>query len=389
MNHITIIPKFQRRKSIPKQLKDLELLPLNNQFSKLTMSMVGGDELRPIMQGNFFDVQNKKIVSSDSYKLSAINMPQKTLIYLKQKYSEELKKEPRGLIFHTITQLHRDYNNLMKKNNISISLDEFVQTREIKDAKYPNYEQVIPKEFTNIINVDYQKLYWYAKVLLDGKVIDDKNKIITKNEYEYQNKKIEYLKDSYVSFINKSNPLIILTYLSDDGTIQYIGYNADFLCNILKFAMEFNGKYFGKVGIIGNRHPMIIELDNGLDFPKDNIALVMPIKINNDEYTIGQVDFDFNVKMYYDLDTNSINSDGETYPIDESIGYVAFKDSLSNLIIRVEEKISKVGNNSADFITNRIKGLRIALKVAKAENKPRIEKRIKGLEIAKKIQKDD
>ena len=55
-------------------------------------------------------------------------------------------------------------------------------------------------------------------------------------------------------------------------------------------------------------------------------------------------------------------------------------------IIRVEEKVSKIENNSMTFITNRIKGLKIALKVARAENKPKIQKRILGLEIAKKMQ---
>jgi hypothetical protein len=108
--------------------------------------------------------------------------------------------------------------------------------------------------------------------------------------------------------------------------------------------------------------------------------------LNNDEYTIGEKAYDFNVKMYYDLDTNEINSDGVNYPIDQSIGFIPNKESLSTPNIRVEEKVSKIENNSMTFISNRIKGLKIALKVARAENKPKIQKRIKGLEIAQKMQ---
>ena len=386
MNHITIIPKFQRKKSIPKQLKDLQLLPLNEQFSKLTMSIISDDDLRPAMTGNFFDVENKKIVSTDAHKLSAINMPETTYNYIKQKYAKELNKEldeANGLIFHTIKQLQKDYNYLVNRNNISISFDEFVEQRAIEDGRYPKYDAVIPKQFIAEINVDYQKLYWYAKVLLDAKVIDDDNKINASNENEYQNKKIEYLKDSYTSFLPYTKQ-IILTYLSD-GQIQYIGFNAEYICDILKFAMELNGKYFGKLGISSNSGAMVVELEDGLDSRKDSIGLIMPVMlVNNPDYTIGQEEFDTNVAMYYDLDTNTIVSDEVSYPIDESIGFVPVKGVLSAPRMQVEEQEYKADNSALYSLINRIKGLTIALKVAKAENKPLIKKRIKGLEIAKK-----
>ena len=114
MNYINKIPKFQRKKAIPKQLKDLELLPLNEQFSKLTMPILSDDDFRPVMTGNFFDMENKKIVSTDAHSLTLINMPNETYNFIKEKYSKELDKEPRGLIFHTLSQLQKDYNSLMK-----------------------------------------------------------------------------------------------------------------------------------------------------------------------------------------------------------------------------------------------------------------------------------
>jgi len=393
MNHITIIPKFQRKKSIPKQLKDLQLLPLNEQFSKLTMPILSDDDLRPVMMGNFFDVENKKIVSTDAHKLTSINMPETTFNYLKQKYNKQLQESENykkdyseGLIFRTLIQLQKDYNYLVKRNNVGISFDEFVEQRAIEDGRYPNYDAVIPKQFVAEINVDYQKLYWYAKVLSDAKVIDDKNKINSSNDYVYQNKKIEYLKDSYVSFISPITHQIILTYLLDDGRIEYIGFNADFLCEILKFAMELNGKYYGKLGISSSSGAMVVELENGLDSRKDSVGLIMPVMLNRgiEPDTIGQKEFGNDVKMYYDLDTNSIISDKVNYPIDESIGFVPIKGVLNTPRIQVEEQEYKADKSALYSIINRIKGLRIALKVAKAENKTSIEKRIKGLEIAKK-----
>jgi hypothetical protein len=396
MNNIFKIPAFQRRKAIPKQLKDLELLPLNEQFSKLTMPIVSDDDMRPVMTGNFFDMESKKIVSTDAHKLTAINMPKDTFNFIAQKYNKELDKEPKGLIFHTLSQLQKDYNKLMKiatKNSSDDfqTFDEYVKFRAIEDGRYPSYEAVIPKEFTNVINVDYQKLYWYTKVLLDAKVIDDVTKINTSNENEYQNKKIEYLKDSYVSFLPYTKQ-IILTYTLD-GKQEYIGFNARLVCDLLKFAMDFNGKSFGKVGISGNNRAMVVELENGLNVSTDSVGLVMPVMLVSGEFdnTIGDSDFDLSVAMYYDLDTNSIISDKENYPINESIGFMPNKAGLSTPNIRVKEEVSKVENSSADLIDilTRIKGYKIALKVAKEENKANIEKKIKGLEIAKRMKKDD
>ena len=107
MNNILKIPAFQRKKAIPKQLKDLELLPLNEEFSKLTMPIVSDDDLRPVMMGNYFDLEKRKIASTDAHKLIAINMPNETFNYISDNYKEELQKEPKGLIFHTLKQLQK------------------------------------------------------------------------------------------------------------------------------------------------------------------------------------------------------------------------------------------------------------------------------------------
>ena len=390
MNNILKIPAFQRKKAIPKQLNDLELLPLNEEFSKLTMSIVGDDDLRPILSCNYFDMEKRKIASTDAHKLTAINMPNETFNYISNNYKEQLQKEPKGLIFHTISQLQKDYNSLMKNNNISISFNQFVKDREIQDGKYPNYEAVIPKEFVAELNVDYQKLYWYAKVLVDAKVIDDINKIDSSNKIVYENKKIEYLKDSYMSFLNPVTHQIILTYTLD-GKKEFIGFNAKFLCEILKFAMQFNGKSFGKVGVNATGKAMVIELENGLNVSTDSIGLIMPVLLNRGEATntIGNdgspLDEIKTYEMYYDLDTNSIISDNENYPIDSSIGFMPNKAGGSIPKIQAMQQAPKVENNSEDLIDKKIRGLKIALKVAIKGEEKLIEKRILALEIAKKM----
>jgi hypothetical protein len=171
MNHIYTIPAFQRKKTIPKQLKDLQLLPLNEDFSKLTMPILSEDDLRPVMMGNFFDVENKKIVSTDAHKLTAINMPIQTYNYIKQTYAKELNKEldeADGLIFHTLGQMQKDYNYLVKRNNVNISFDEFLEQRAIEDGRYPNYEAVIPKEFRwdYFKNKDDNELKYYINSIV-------------------------------------------------------------------------------------------------------------------------------------------------------------------------------------------------------------------------------
>ena len=151
---------------------------------------------------------------------------------------------------------------------------------------------------------------------------------------------------------------------------------------------------------------MVIELENGLNVSTDSIGLIMPVILNRGESTntIGNdgspLDEMKTYEMYYDLDTNSIISDKENYPIDSSIGFMPNKvgstqkmtsqqgkmEKHYEMVRKVQaERESKVENNSEDLIDKKIRGLRIALKVAIKGEEKLIEKRILALEIAKKM----
>jgi hypothetical protein len=164
------------------------------------------------------------------------------------------------------------------------------------------------------------------------------------------------------------------------------------------------------VGVNATGKAMVIELENGLNVTTDSIGLIMPVILNRGESTntIGNdgspLDEMKTYEMYYDLDTNSIISDKENYPIDSSIGFMPNKAGVSIqkmtsaqgkmekhtervLALRKNkaEQESKVENNLEDLIDKKIRGLRIALKVAIKGEEKLIEKRILALEIAKKM----
>ena len=108
--------------------------------------------------------------------------------------------------------------------------------------------------------------------------------------------------------------------------------------------------------------------------------------IKNDEYSIKRFSQNPNFKKY-PLATFNSNTKVALKPQNEPI-YADKTIKNADLIkkkIKVMEQESKVENNSADLIDKKIRGLKIALKVAIKEEKELIKKRIKAFEIAKKM----
>jgi hypothetical protein len=344
MNYIEIIPTYQRKKSIPKQLNNLELLPENESFSKLTSPIVSKDDLRPVMMGSFFDIKNKNIVSTDANKLTSIKMPIATYNYITKNFVKELKETPNksdgekiGLIFKNLKDITQEYNYLVKVSTIQKDFDLepfdiWLKSRQIEDGVYPKYLAVFPQIENYIFSkkINYSKLFWYCKVLVDAKIIADKS-LIKENKEEYEKGKIESLKDSYVDFLkvtlNYKNQKIkiypiILKFTTSEG-VEYISINADLLTDVLRFAMELNGTYEGEMRIFSATRGVLFELEDGggLNISNnDSVGLLMPI-MKSIDLTIGDVVNHDEYKMYYDLDNDTILSDDITYEIDESIGY--------------------------------------------------------------------
>jgi hypothetical protein len=101
-----------------------------------------------------------------------------------------------------------------------------------------------------------------------------------------------------------------------------------------------------------------------------------------DGYNQIKNSFTFTLKEKDDI-RKSVNSSIKNIEILEKIVIPFYESKL----LKTQQGAVSEKQKTKNIIDTRIKGLQIALKVAKVENKDKIEKRIKGLDIAQKIKK--
>ena len=373
-NPFLLIPEFQRRKRIPTAKKDLELKPLNKSFGSVTKSMIGTDALRPIMNGNYFDPENRAIIGTDAHKLYYFPSSQ-------TKYNG---------VYKTIQTLEKEYGDWL----LGINFEDFITKHGKIDGQYPNYLGVIPKFDIGkqVQNVDYEKLFWFNQVLAKAKVlpIEILNRLSEKELQEYQKKFIPHLKKSYVPFLNDIKPVIHLeykkaTYIGDSPHKNkyenaLIGANPNLLVDCIKFGFHTSEFSYEKESDIGRGTMQLHEPSQAIllmtshaDLPYAVFTLCMPVMIEGN--LVGNKDEGIQFPCSYDLDKNSIICGGKNYEIDESLGFVPkAKKSVNSLDKKLGEK---------EIIEQRIEGLKMALEFEKnKKEKKLIAERIEGLEIS-------
>ena len=318
MNAIEKIPFYQRKKNVPPQLKGLELTPFNEAFGKLTKPIIGKDNLRPSMMGNFFDRDKDSIVGTDAQKLYHIPM-------------DESSKNYNGAYF-TIQDLEKEYKNIWFEDKPPF--EEWIEQRGKIDDKYPNWEAVVPTEADTIIeNVDIQKLWWYSTILSKAKYLQPdilKQKSVGLDLYN--SSKLDYLR--YEDFVREDNKMMIV-YRDDGNKIIGKGFNCAFVSAVCKFILQqgvdtckirFNDNTFNKA--------MIVDYDNNYSVLGSKYVLLMPMMTDNDSYykyisdlSKSIQDSTMNEDIAYNLMDNTINSEGAKYEIDARLGFKPRKGS--------------------------------------------------------------
>lgn len=234
---------------------------LYNSLEK-ALGSVANDELRPVMNGVFFDFkENLILVSSDGHKLSKIK---RTDIKCDFNDSFILPKKPAILLKRFLSK--GDIQILFNKDTCVIKDDVFEMQCRLIEGRFPNYESVIPYE--NPIKIEL-----------------DRNTILNA------------LKRVSV-FANKSTGLIILNI--EDGVMTIIGEDMDFSTSAEE---KLRCDYSGDNIKIGFKSVFLIDLLNNvtssqitmtmkgfeypaLILPKDNeegeelTQLIMPMAIN-------------------------------------------------------------------------------------------------------------
>ena len=118
-----------------------------------TLFATGQDELRPVMNGVYFDLTSEglAIVASDGHKLVRnINFNIKT----DQPAAFILPKKPATLLKNILGKEAGDVTIQFNERNVEITFADTVLNSRLIEGRYPNYNSVIPKNNPNRLTID-------------------------------------------------------------------------------------------------------------------------------------------------------------------------------------------------------------------------------------------
>lgn len=131
---------------------------LNRAISK-TIFATGKDNLRPAMEGVFFEFTKESLnfVATDGHRLCIFRR-------LDIKSSEEnsfiVPKKPLNLLKRMLSDVEEtDISIVYNETNVSFRSRNMILTARLIDATFPNYKIVVPKESPNKLSIDRNILY--------------------------------------------------------------------------------------------------------------------------------------------------------------------------------------------------------------------------------------
>ncbi|MDO4880504.1 MAG: DNA polymerase III subunit beta [Capnocytophaga sp.] len=232
-----------------------------------TIFATGNDDLRPIMNGVFFDFTENGLIfaATDAHKLVKyerrdIISPNRTEFVMPKKALNLLK----GILAGSETDVVIEYN----ESNAKFSFDDMEYVCRLIDGKYPNYEAVIPKENPNKLIVNRQLLLSSTKrvSIFSNKSTHQVRLKIVGNSIQIFAEDIEYS--------NKATETIPCNYEGDD---MEIGFNAKFFIemmnNLSSDEVMLEMSYPNRPGILTPA--------DGLDEGEKVYMLVMPTMLGD------------------------------------------------------------------------------------------------------------
>ena len=233
-----------------------------------TFFATGNDDLRPIMNGVFFNFKEEALIfaATDAHKLVKYERQD---IKSEQPAAFVIPKKPlnllKGILSQSETQVTIEYN----ESNAKFSFDQLDYVCRLIDGTYPNYEAVIPKENPNKLIVNRTLLLNSTKRISNfaSKATHQMRVKITGNSLQIFAEDIEYN--------NRANETIPCNYEGDD---MEIGFNSKFFMEMLS---NLSSEDILLEMSYSNR-PGILTPADGLDEGEKIYMLVMPTMLSNE-----------------------------------------------------------------------------------------------------------
>ena len=237
---------------------------LNKGVSK-TLFAVSNDELRPAMTGVFFQLNEDGItfVATDAHKLVKFNRKDviggNTSFIVPKKALNLLK----AVVPNNDTEVSVQFN----KSNAFFSFDNIQLICRLIDAKYPDYNAVIPKENPNLLSVIKDDFY---SSLRRTSIFSNK----TTHQVVLKMSGAELTVSAQdLDFSNEASEKLTCEY---QGNAMEIGFNAKFLLEMLG---SLDSSDINIELSTPNRAGIIRPTEK--DENEDLLMLVMPVMLNN------------------------------------------------------------------------------------------------------------
>ena len=122
-----------------------------------TIFCTAEDELRPVMNGIFFDLTPERatLVATDAHRLVRYT---NNSVHVDEPASFILPKKPANLLRNVLQKDESEVEIRFGARNVLFTFENTAIICRLIDGRYPNYNAVIPQNNTNIMTIDRQTL---------------------------------------------------------------------------------------------------------------------------------------------------------------------------------------------------------------------------------------
>ena len=232
-----------------------------------TVFATGVDEIRPIMSGVFMEMTENYLtfVATDAHKLVRYRrMDVKSDVVA----SFIMPKKPINQLKNILTGLADEPVRIeFNKTNASVEFGEYVLICRLLEARYPNYEAVIPKNNPNQLTIDRQTFLSAIRrvAVFSSKATHQVRFRITGQEI--------MLTAEDIDFYNEAKERLACSYMGDD---MEIGFNSRFFQEMLG---NFDSNEVKLEMSAPNRAGILTPVDNENE-AEDLLMLLMPVMLN-------------------------------------------------------------------------------------------------------------
>jgi DNA polymerase-3 subunit beta len=232
-----------------------------------TLFATGNDELRPVMNGIFFQFTNEglKFVGTDAHKLVKYSRED---ITVEDEAQFIMPKKPLNILKNSLAGDESDVLVEYTDANAKFTFNNYILTCRLIDGKYPNYEAVIPKDNPNKLIIDRQQ---FLNSVRRVSIFSNKSTFQIRMKIAGAELKISA---EDIDYSNKAEERLTCDYQGDD---LEIGFNSRFLSEMLG---NLSASTVQLEMSLPNRAGILTPVD-GLEEGERVTMLVMPVMLSS------------------------------------------------------------------------------------------------------------